>query len=118
MLNPIPADAPEGEYVVRVFGIKRAGEVVEKELKYTVDRTPPRGRLEINLAKGIRLLRVLSETGLERVVAYLPGGIEIRLKESEPGCYSVAIPKSARGEMLVVMMDAAHNRAELKCSLR
>jgi hypothetical protein len=114
----IPADAPEGEYIVRIFGIRRSGEVIEKELKYSVDRTPPQGTLELGLAKGVQLLKVHSEAGLERVTAYLPSGVEIRLTERESGCYSAVIPKSSGGELLVVMFDAAHNRGELKCSLR
>ena len=114
----IPADAPEGEYIVRVFGVKRSGEVIEKELKYKVDRTPPNGKLEITSAHGIRLLKVTGEPGLERVIGYLPNGTEIRLQEAEPGVYSAVIPNAARGELLIVMFDAAHNRGELRCSLR
>ncbi|MDQ2986235.1 MAG: hypothetical protein M3R13_05870 [Armatimonadota bacterium] len=114
----IPAEAAEGEYIVKVFAIKRSGEVVEKELKYDVDRTAPQGKLEINTVRGIRVVKVTTEAGLERVVAYLADGEESRLKEVEPGIYTATLPKNARGELLIVMFDAAHNRGELKCFLR
>lgn len=112
----IPADAPEGEYVVKVFAIKRDGTIENKELKYTVDRTAPKGTWAVKIVRGVRILTVKSEPGLERAIAYLPDGRDLRLKETEPGAYSVAVP--TRGEVLVVLFDSAHNRGELKCSLR
>lgn len=113
----IPADAPEGEYIVRVYAIKRNGEVIEKELKYTVDRTPPKGKVEVVKTMGVSVVRVESEPGLARVVAYL-GGTEIVLKETRPGVYTAALPPNANGELLVVLFDGAHNRTELRCELR
>ncbi len=114
----IPADAPEGEYVVHVYAIRRNGEVVEKQLKYTVDRTPPKGTVEVTSVLGARVVKVRSEPGLARVVGYLGNGTEIVLKETEPGLYSAALPPSASGELLVVLFDGAHNRTELRCELR
>jgi hypothetical protein len=114
----IPADAPEGEYVVRVFAIKRSGEIEERQLTYTVDRTAPKGKLEIAVIRGVRVVKVTAEAGLSRVIAYVGNGSEIKLTESEPGIYTAALPSNADGELLVVMFDAAHNRGELRCSLR
>jgi hypothetical protein len=113
----IPSDAPEGEYVVRVFAIKRNGDIEEKQLKYTVDRTPPKGKVEVTMVMGVRVIQVTSEPGLTRVVAYFDNGDELKLKETRPGIYSVALPPKASGTSLVVLFDGAHNRAELKCDL-
>ena len=114
----IPATAPEGEYTVRIFALKRNGNTEEKQVKYNVDRTPPKGTLEISTVRGVRILKVKAEPGLERVTAFLSNGKEITLKEIESGIYTAALPRDAKGELLVVMFDAAHNRGELRCSLR
>ena len=113
----IPADAPEGEYIVRVYAMKRDGTVQIEDIKYTVDRTPPKGVLEAKVVKGVVILTVRSEPGLDRVTAYFPDGRELRLEESEPGVYTIALPRDSKGSLLIVLMDSAHNRTELTCSL-
>jgi hypothetical protein len=114
----IPADAPEGEYIVRIYAIKRNGEVIEKHIKYNVDRTPPKGVVEIVRVMGARVVKVESEPGLAKVVAYLGNGTEIVLKETKPGVYTAPIPPGASGDLLVALFVGAHNRTELRCELR
>jgi hypothetical protein len=113
----IPAEAPEGNYIVRVYAMMRDGTVKTEDIRYTVDRTPPKGVLAVKKVNGVAIISVRSEPGLDRVTAYFPDGRELRLKEGEPGVYSVALPPGTQGGLLLVLMDSAHNRTELTCSL-
>jgi hypothetical protein len=103
----IPADAPEGEYKIRVFAEMPDAKSVESSVEYEVDRTAPQGKAEILGS----VLTVRSEPKLGRVVAVLSDGRELDMKESEPGIYTLDLGGATVTS--VVLYDSAHNKTIL-----
>lgn len=103
----IPADAPEGDYTVKIVGVKADGGTVEKSSSYNVDRTAPTGKFEIK--DGTLIVR--SEPKLGRVIAVFDDGTEVDLREDEPGVYKLAL--DGRHIVSIVLYDAAHNRGTI-----
>lgn len=106
----IPADAPEGQYVVEVHSFDRSGQESVQTISYQVDRTAPTGSLKAE--DGYLVLR--SEEGLGRAVIVFGDGTEETMLEVTPGVYKL----STQGKRVVkvVLMDRAHNLAELPWS--
>lgn len=106
----IPAEAPEGDYSVKLTGTKRDGSTFEKTLQYQVDRTAPTGK--ISSANGFYVLKA-SET-LARAVAVFGSGQEVNMVPTEEGKYEIPL---AKGRLVKVMLiDKAHNIREVKWS--
>lgn len=103
----IPADAPEGDFVVKITWFDRDGLSHEESLVTKVDRTAPQGTIEES--NGMFTLR--SEPGLAKVTALLATGEEVQMVEMEPGVYSV--PSKGRRLIRVVLIDLAHNLTDL-----
>lgn len=103
----IPADAPEGEYTVRIEGVRKDGSRIEDKSTYTVDRTAPEGKLTIE--DGFLVLR--SEQGLARVTVVFGDGKEDTMIEVESGLYK--LPLDGRRIVKVVLFDKAHNLREI-----
>jgi len=102
----IPATATEGEYNIRIVGVRRDGSTFETQTSYGVDRTAPVGKALIERGE----LVVRSESGLARVVAVLANGEEVELKESEEkGVYRLKLDRQS--VISVILFDHAHNRA-------
>jgi hypothetical protein len=115
----VPTTAAEGEYQIRIVAVNRDGVRQETKLEYTVDRTAPDGRVEVDIEKGRLKITVRSEKDLARVTAYMPDGTEVTLEESkrEPGLYTASVRRPVgSGTIRVVLLDHAHNRNELRCS--
>jgi hypothetical protein len=106
----IPADAPEGEYQIKVVSEDAAGEH-QQVLTYKVDRTPPTGTLKMEDG----FLVLTSEKNLAKAVAVFGDGTEETMVETDPGTYK--IPLQGRRVVKVVMIDRAHNVAEVQWSL-
>jgi Vault protein inter-alpha-trypsin domain len=106
----IPADAPEGEYQIKVVSVDTAGEH-QQVLTYQVDRTPPTGTLKMDDG----FLVLTSEKNLAKAVAVFGDGTEESMVETDPGIYK--IPLEGRRVVKVVMIDRAHNVAEVQWSL-
>src|SRR5262249_29358266 len=82
----IPATATEGEYKIKIVGVRKDGTETEASTSYNVDRTAPIAKYEI--VKGS--LEIRSETGLARVIAVMANGDEVEIKESdEAGIYKL-----------------------------
>lgn len=107
----IPADAAEGNYVVRAIGVRADGSKVEATVEYLVDRTPPRGVVMLDE----KTLVVRSEPGLARVVAVTLAGAEIDFVEKSPGLYRLE-SAPASNVLKVLLLDRAHNRTFLQWS--
>jgi Vault protein inter-alpha-trypsin domain len=106
----IPAEAPEGDYSVKLTGTKADGSTFEKFLHYQVDRTAPTG--EIKVENGFYVLKA-NET-LARAVAVFGSGQEVNMIPNDEGNYEVPI---AKGRLIKVMLiDNAHNVREIKWS--
>lgn len=104
----IPATASEGEYKIRVFGVRKDGTTTEESTSYTVDRTAPEGKWEI--VKGALVVR--SEPGLARVIVVLASGEEVEIKDvDDPGVYRMNL--DGRKVQSVILLDSAHNRTIL-----
>jgi hypothetical protein len=103
----IPADAPEGDYQVKVLGVDRSGHETEQDVNYKVDRTAPQGKLR--LEDGTLILQ--AEKGLARTVVVFKNGAEDTMKETSPGEYRLFI--GTRQVEKVVLIDQAHNVSEL-----
>ncbi|MBI1756800.1 MAG: hypothetical protein HYR64_06810 [Fimbriimonas ginsengisoli] len=108
----IPADAPEGQYMVRAIGLKSDGQKVERDIRYTVDRTPPAGKL--SLEAGFWVVR--SEPALARATMVWGDGTEEDLVEVDPGLYK--LPVGFRRPVKVVLFDQAHNHRDVGWSPR
>ncbi len=106
----IPAEAPEGEYTVKLTGTRRDGTVFEKMLQYQVDRTAPTG--DLSSANGFYVLKA-TET-LARAVAIFGSGQEVNMIPTEEGKYE--IPMSKGRLVKVMLIDNAHNIREIKWS--
>jgi hypothetical protein len=106
----IPAEAPEGDYSVKLTGTKRDGLTFGKTLQYQVDRTAPTG--EISSAKGFYVLKA-NET-LARAVAVFGSGQEVNMIPTENGLYETPIAKARL--VKVMLIDNAHNIREVKWS--
>lgn len=100
----IPVLAPEGEYVIKIVGIRQDGSEFTSTTSYEIDRTKPVGSYEI--ING--WLIVKSEPKLTRIIAVMKDGDEIPMKETEPGVYKVEL--NSRKPMSVILYDANHNR--------
>jgi hypothetical protein len=105
----IPATAAEGEYKIKVVGVRKDGTTIESGTSYNVDRTAPIGKAQIENGE----LVIRSEAGLARVVAVMDNGDEVEIKESsESGVYR--LPLDGRSVVSVVLFDGAHNRTVLE----
>jgi hypothetical protein len=104
----IPATANEGEYKIKVVGVRKDGTTTETTTSYDVDRTAPDGKCAIE--KGFLVIR--SEAGLARVIAVMSNGDEVEVKESEEaGIYKLEL--KGRNVESVVLFDHAHNKTML-----
>lgn len=108
----IPASAPEGKYLVRVLAHMPDGTTVERSWTYEVDRTPPVGQASL-VAKD--LLRVDSEPGLARVIAYAQNGLQVTLSEVSPGRYEGKI--KSLGTITIQLTDHAGNKGLVSLGL-
>ncbi len=106
----IPAEAPEGDYSVKLTGTKRDGSTFEKTLQYQVDRTAATG--DLSSANGFYVLKA-TET-LTRAVAIFGSGQEVNMIPTEEGKYE--IPMSKGRLVKVMLIDNAHNIREIKWS--
>jgi len=106
----IPADAPEGEYKVRIVAENPNESTSDQFVTYSVDRTPPTGTLEVLSG----FWSVHSEAGLAKAVAVFGNGDEETLVETQPGLYQ--LPVDHRRLVKVVLFDNAHNHSELTWS--
>jgi hypothetical protein len=106
----IPADAPEGEYVVKIYAVNAAAETTEQSVSYQVDRTAPTGTLRME--DGFLVLS--SEKDLAKVVVVFGDGKEENMVQVEPGLYKLAT--GARRIVKVMMIDQAHNLGEVRWS--
>lgn len=106
----IPATAAEGEYKIRVIGVRKDGTTFEESTSYDVDRTAPVGKAMIERGE----LVIRAEAGLARVIAVMANGDEIEVKESEQaaGVYRLKLDKQT--VQSVILFDHAHNRAVLE----
>lgn len=100
----IPVLTPEGEFKIRVIGVRADGTEFEVLTSYEVDRTKPIGSYEIE--KGWLIVR--SEAKLARIIAVMKDGDEIPMKETEPGVYKLEL--EGRKPISVILFDANHNR--------
>ena len=113
----VPANAPDGDYRVRIVANLLDGRTIETHTSYTVDRTPPTGTYRLMVLDGVRYLEVHSSPNLAEVAAYLPDGSKIVLKEVSPGVYRALAPSVKGVLMTIVMKDRASNKGELKVLL-
>lgn len=113
----IPADAPEGTYIVRVVAHQTDGTTTERSWTYEVDRTPPKGHAEILKENGKLILEVTSEAKLAEVAAYDSAGRKWVLHEEKPGVYRCEVTGTSASRLNIVMKDHAGNKGEFFCSL-
>lgn len=107
----IPATAPEGEYKIRVIGLRKDGSTIETSTSYEVDRSAPEGKAFVERGE----LVIRSESGLARVIAVMADGEEIEVEESvEKGVYRLKLNRQT--VVSVILFDHAHNRAEIQIS--
>jgi hypothetical protein len=111
----IPADAPEGKYTVKVFGVRRDGSREERTLSYDVDRTAPEGKATLERRNGRIVLTVRAEADLPEVAAYFADGERVVLEEKTPGVYTAVLDRTPNK---VVLKDSASNKREIACSWR
>lgn len=104
----IPATANEGEYKIKVVGVRQDGTTFEQSTSYQVDRTAPKGTAEIT--GGYLIVR--SEAKLARVIAVMASGEELEMKEEEAGVYKLKLDSAK--PLTVILYDAAHNKGEIK----
>lgn len=109
----IPADAPEGQYRVRIVTFHADGTRKEQSVEYTVDRTAPTATARWD---GPSLV-VESEPGLARVEAYARTGVRLLMREVAPGRYQLEPPPGS-SIALIVTVDRASNKSRLPCPLR
>jgi hypothetical protein len=106
----IPADAPEGNYDIKVVSVDRSGQESNQTVSYQVDRTAPTGTLKMEDG----YLVLTAEPGLSKVIAVFGDGTEEKMVEVTPGVYK--IPAGAKRVVKVMLMDKAHNISELQWS--
>lgn len=107
----IPAEAKEGQYEITIKVLYPGGRTEIRTVKYAVDRTPPKGRLTRRNGQ----IELISEPKLARVTAILADESEVPMEETAPGRYTL---KGHDRVDKVVLMDDAHNLAEVKWSSR
>jgi hypothetical protein len=106
----IPANAPEGNYDIRVVTVDRAGQEKSQTVSYQVDRTAPTGVLKMEDG----FLVLTSEAKLARIVVVFSDGTEGNMAEITPGVYK--IPVGGKRVVKVELIDRAHNIGELRWS--
>lgn len=108
----IPANAPEGEYAVKIRFFSATGLLREQVVKYKVDRTSPEGKLTI---KGMTLT-LKSEPGLNDVTLQTESGQIIKFVETSPGVYQLTLDKLPKGKCVVVLKDDGSNKKVIACN--
>ncbi len=106
----IPATAAEGDYTVKIVGIRADGTTFEDSVHYTVDRTAPTG--SITSEKGFYHLK--PSEALARAVAVFGSGEETNMIPMSDGSYQ--LPTTKGRIVKVMLIDQAHNIGEAKCS--
>ncbi|MEZ5163498.1 MAG: VIT domain-containing protein [Fimbriimonadaceae bacterium] len=106
----IPANALEGEYVVRIVAEFADGHKEEKTLSYTVDRTAPEGKFTHQ--KGI--LSINTNESVAKAIVVFADQTEEEMVAT--GDRQFQLPIGDRKIVRVILIDQAHNIANVKWS--
>lgn len=106
----IPADAPEGDYDVKIVATKADGTTFEKTVSYKVDRTAPNA--DIAIENGFYV--VLPNEKLAKAIAVFGSGKEEELIPTAEGRYE--LPAKTGRLVKIMLIDYAHNVKEIPWS--
>ena len=117
----VPGYATEGDYVIRIIVVLKDGSKKTLEMKYSVDLTPPQGKVRASMVEGSgRKLRLEADCDADtaRVVALTPWGDRIAMAPSSQPHRFFALAAAPAGDLgpasvTFILTDKAHNRTTL-----
>ncbi|MCX6344871.1 MAG: VIT domain-containing protein [Armatimonadetes bacterium] len=115
----VPAYAAEGSYSISIIVVDKDGNRNVIAMKYSVDVTAPQGIGAVASDAAQAKLQIDASADTARVVALLPWGARIELKNGEKsGSYIglAAVPVEYQGKTYsttFVLTDSAHNRTSI-----
>ncbi|MBC8063845.1 MAG: hypothetical protein H7Y17_03380 [Chlorobia bacterium] len=113
----IPTYAKEGEYQVQVFVLDSAGNRSTQSFNYSVDISAPTAKVKAERVGEKVRVEVEGSEDLARVEVAIGSVKPQALRRTQPGRF-FGLVDGGDGEVVVILTDKAHNRTEMKVTVR